>query len=219
MRLAPPFLAFGALLRRPVGGAAGVLSALLGFVAAAPALAESVERVVPDIAALSRLPVTVLPPAPVWVAGSGKPTCTVEDIVGELRAVTPKTPKIIHQASSFVRPDHQWMVAYVKWFRKLDTSLNLHFEDELFDCDKFARCFVAYAALIAQQGGENRGSLCVGWAVVDNQRSFGGVGAGGGHALVIADTSQGLFVVEPQTGAMTSLGDYPNRDGLAELNL
>ncbi len=219
MRVAPPCLALSARSQRPLGRAVGVLSVLLGFTAAAPVVAEPVERVVPDLAALSRLPVTVLPRPPAWTAGSGKPTCTVDDIVAELRAITPKTPKIIHQASIFVRPDHEWMVAYVRWFRKFGTSLNLHFEDELFDCDKFARCFVAYAGLIAQRGGESGGSLCVGWAVVDNQRSFGGIEAGGGHAVVIADTSQGLFVVEPQTATMTPLGDYPNRDGLAELNL
>ena len=178
-----------------------------------------IERIVPNLAALSRQPMTALPPPPLWVCGSQTALWTVEDVAAEFRKVTATPPQIVHGALAFVRPDHRWLVAYARWFQLLGKPLNLHYQDELFNCVNYSRCFVAFADLLAQDGGEGRGSICVGWATVFNQNSFAGVPAGGAHAIVIAGTSEGLFVVEPQTGTIVALRDYPNRDELAEMNL
>jgi hypothetical protein len=118
-----------------------------------------------------------------------------------------------------VRPDRRWLEAYVKWFARLNRPLHLAFNEESFDCDKFSRCFVAFADLLAMKGGERRASVCVGWVSVNNDKSFGGVEAGGGHALVIASTTEGIFMIEPQTGAMTPFERYPNRNHLRKVNL
>ena len=37
------------------------------------------------------------------------------------------------------------------------------------------------------------------------------------HAIVIADTNEGLFVIEPQTWTMIALAKYPNRNLLEEV--
>ncbi len=178
-----------------------------------------IERIVPNVEALSRQPMTSLPPPPLWASGPQTALWTVDDVAAEFRKVTATPPQIVHGSLGFVRPDHRWFLAYVRWFQLLGRPLNLHYQDELFNCVNYSRCFVAFADLLAQNGGEMRGSICVGWATVFNQNSFGGVPAGGGHAIVIAGTSEGLFVVEPQTGTMVALRDYPNRDELAEMNL
>jgi hypothetical protein len=177
------------------------------------------QRIVPDTAALSGQPMTALPPPPPWASGSQTALWTVDNISAEFRKITATPPQIVHGALAFVRPDHRWLVAYVRWFQLLGKPLNLHYQDELFNCVNYSRCFVAFADLLAQDGGEGRGSICVGWATVFNRNSFAGVPAGGAHAIVIAGTSEGLFVVEPQTGAMVALRDYPNRDELTEMNL
>ena len=83
----------------------------------------------------------------------------------------------------------------------------------------YSRCFVAFADLLAQKAGESNASLCVGWADVHNDKEFGGVSPGNGHAIVIADTTEGLFVIEPQTGDIVTLDKYPNRNLLEEFNL
>jgi hypothetical protein len=194
-----------------------VLGLALGF----PLLKAGVpvERVVPNVAALSRQPMTALPPPPAWASGPQTALWTVDNVAAEFRKVTATPPQIVHGALAFVRPDHRWLLAYVRWFRLLGKPLNLHYQDELFNCVNYSRCFVVFADLLAQNGGEGRGSICVGWATVFNRNSFAGVPAGGAHAIVIAGTSEGLFVVEPQTGTMVALRDYPNRDELAEMNL
>lgn len=179
--------------------------------------ADSVERIVPDAGAISRLPAVSLPPPPAWASSSGVSLWTADDILAEFRKVTDKPPQLIYVEPRFVRPDHPWLVSFIRWFQKLDKPLNLHYEDELFDCDKYSRCFVAFADLLAQKGRESRASICVGWATVFNQGAFGGVAAGGAHAVVIVGTSEGLFVVEPQTGSMSPLRSYPNRDEFVEV--
>ena len=84
-----------------------------------------VERVVPNVAALSRQPMTALPPPPLWVSGPQMALWTVDDVAAEFRKVTAAPPQIVHGALAFVRPDHRWFVAYVRWFQLLGKPLNL----------------------------------------------------------------------------------------------
>jgi hypothetical protein len=188
-----------------------------------PALALRVSgadgRLVPDVAALARQQQIALPDPPAWNASPQTPLCSIGELVAELNRICAGHPQVVHQAQSFVRPDHRWLEAYVKWFVRLNRPLHLAFSDDSFDCDKFSRCFVAFADLLAMKAGERRASVCVGWVSVNNDEAFGGVEAGGGHALVIASTNEGIFMIEPQTGAMTPLARYPNRNNLRKVNL
>jgi hypothetical protein len=174
---------------------------------------------VPDEAGLAKGAGVSLPEAPAWIPAPGTPLCSIEVIEADLGRSCDAHPQMIHQARAFVRPDQRWLVAYVKWFAKLERPLHLQFTDEAFDCDKYSRCFVAFADLLALKAGEKRASVSVGWVSVLNDEAYGGVEAGGGHALVIAETSDGLFIIEPQTGVMTPLAKYPNRNRLQRVNL
>lgn len=194
------------------------LAAALAGAAAAPAIGRPADRIVPNLEALASHPATVLPPPPEWIAGPQTSVWTIEDIEAELKKVTVKPPPINHGLPTFVRPDHRWLTAFISWFRRLDKPLKIRPQDELWNCANYARCFVAFADLLAQKGGETRGSICVGWAVVFNRVSFGNIAAGEMHAIVIVGTSDGLFAIEPQNGTMIALRDYPNRDEFTELN-
>jgi hypothetical protein len=103
------------------------------------------------------------------------------------------------------------MTKFKGWFRTLEKPLKIRFEDQLWDCDNYANCFVSFADLLALKSGETRGSLCVGWATVFYRRPFAGIRSGA-HAVVIVGTSQGLYIIEPQDGTMVALKDFPNRD-------
>jgi hypothetical protein len=159
-----------------------------------------------------------LPEPPVWRTAPQAPLYSLTQIMSELHAGSTAHPQLIHQAESFVRPDLAWLRAYIKWFAKLEKPLHLKYQEQAFDCDKYARCFVAFADLLALKQGELRASVCVGWVTVDNAVAFGGVEPGNGHALVLVGTDQGLMIVEPQGGAMTPLAQYPNRDRLQQVN-
>ena len=175
---------------------------------------ETVDRVVPNLAALAGQPMTELPSPPPWVADPSSSQRTIGQIIDELEKATGKSPTVNYVRPMYVLPDYPWLIGFAKWFRKLGKPLNIHYEDGLFDCDKYSRCFVAFADILARKGGETRGSICMGWATVFNEHGFAGVAAGGAHAIVIVGTSRGLFVIEPQNGTMVPLSGYPNRETL-----
>lgn len=174
---------------------------------------------IPDLAALAKQQKVVIPEPPAWIKTVSLPLWSVDDVAAGFKQVTDKPPQFSYSRTAFVRPDHAWLVAFDKWFRQMTKALKIGYVDEVFDCDNFARCFVAFADLAAMRGGENRGSICLGWATVFNREAFSGVAAGGAHAVVIVGTSDGLFVVEPQSGKMVALTKYPNRDEFVEVNL
>ena len=206
----------------PMKRAVSRLVGLAGFVLAGSAVQvaaeEAVERVSPDVAALARQPMILLPFPPKWVVAPASKG-TIDDVIAEFRKTTDKPPAINYTRQTFVRPDREWLLAFVEWFRKLGSSLNMHYEDQLFDCDKYSRCFVAFADLLARKGGETRGSICVGWATVFNDQSFAGIEAGVAHSVVIVGTRDGLFVIEPQNGTIVPLAEYPNRNAILAVNL
>jgi hypothetical protein len=162
-----------------------------------------------------------LNPPPPWSGGQATALWSIDDLAAEFGKVTDRPPNINYSRESFLRPDHAWLVAFTKWFMRLQKSLKLVFKDEVWDCDNYARCFVAFANMIALSGNEPRGSICAGWATVFNRFSFGGVEASGigGHAVVVVGTTEGIFVIEPQTGEMVALRAYPNRHDFEDINL
>jgi hypothetical protein len=197
------------------------LAMILAALAALPAFGiDRVDLVNPDLEALARLPMINLPPPPAWKYVQQGASWTVDDISAEFAKITNHPPAINTVRSTFIRPDHQWIVAYTTWFSHLNKALKLAFKDQVWDCDNFTRSFVAFADILALRGGETRGSLCVGFAKVANREAFGEVYGSdmGSHALVVVGTSKGLFVIEPQSGKIAPLGDYPNRNEFQEIN-
>lgn len=200
--------------------ARAALAFVLGVFALAARAEDAPSYITPDLLALSRLGKAPLPQPPSWVGGPKAAIWSVDDIAAEFSKVTDKPPKINYCRDSFVRPDHGWLIAYRGWFADMLKALKLEYKDQAFNCDKFSRTFVAFADMIALRGGEARGSICVAWATVANNKAFGGVPGStlGLHALVLVGTSEGLFVLEPQTGEMAPLRSYPNRDGFQDVN-
>lgn len=199
--------------------AGGCWLALAVAVAPRAGAAERSDRLEPDFAALARLPSVQLAAAPVYPQGAAE-SWALDEIMAQLGRCTDRMPAINSNRTTFLRPDHQWVVAFKDWFMRVQKSLKLEYRNEVWDCDDFARCFVAFANLAALSSGERRGTICMGWATVTQRRAFGGMrGSGGGHAVVLVGTASGLFVIEPQTGAMAPLRDYPNRGEFEEINL
>jgi len=191
---------------------------IIGSAVAAPAAQPGITVLQPVPALLPKSGNVRLPPPPAWVQYPAA-MWSVEDFTQTLKQATERPPLVSYTRVNFVRPDHQWLLAFDRWFRTLNKSLKVEFVEETWDCDNYARSFVAFADLAAMRAGEARGSICVGWATVYNSRSFGGIPAGGGHAVVIVGTSEGIFVIEPQNGEIAPLAKYPNRDDIVEINL
>jgi hypothetical protein len=177
----------------------------------------AVGKVAPDFASLARQAMISLPAPPAWEAKQTASTWTMDDLKAEFAKITGTPPRISSLRPSLLRPEHGWFVDLSKWFGKVQTPLKIRYVDQLWDCDNYANCFVAFADMIALQGGEERGSFCIGWATVNYRFPFAGIRAGAAHAVVIVGTSKGLFVLEPQGGTIVALSKYPNRDTIEEV--
>jgi len=189
------------------------------FLPAAPAAAQAVAqgRLVPDLEAVARSALLVLPPPPAWSPAAAAGTWTIDDIKAELARHTDRPPRVNFVRTTMLRPDHAWLLDFKGWFRAIQKPLKMHFEHQLFDCDNYANAFVAFADLLALKAGEARGSACIGWASVYYRRPFAGVRAGA-HAVVVVATSRGLHILEPQDGTMVPLAEFPNRHTIEEIN-
>lgn len=188
---------------------------LLGAVACAQAATNHVK---PDFAELAKHASVALPPPPPWAPPPDAQLWTVEEVKAELARVTDTPPRVNMLRPSVLRPDHRWLVDFKGWFRAVQKPLKLRFKDQVWDCDDYANCFVAFADLLGMKSGETRGALCVGWATVYYRRPFAGIRAGGAHAIVVVATAQGLYILEPQDGTLVALRDFPNRDTIEEIN-
>lgn len=187
------------------------------LVASAPTHAAT-GRMKPDFAELARQAAVVLPPPPPWAPPPEARLWTIDEVKAELARVTDTPPRVNMLRPRVLRPDHRWLVDFKGWFRAVQKPLKLRFQDQVWDCDDYANCFVAFADLLGMKSGETRGALCVGWATVYYRRPFAGIRAGGAHAIVIVATAQGLHVLEPQDGTLVALRDFPNRDTIEEIN-
>jgi hypothetical protein len=198
-------------------GLAVTVGLLCGMVAIARADGVASGQIKPDFAALAREAMITLPPPPVLDTSHGSAMWSIEDVKAELAKITDTPPRVNFLRSKLLLPDHAQLVDYKAWFHRLEKPLKLHFVEQLWDCDNYASCFVAFADLLALKSGETRGSLCVGWASVFYRFKFAGIKAGGAHAVVIVGTSKGFFIVEPQDGTMIALREFPNRNTIEEI--
>lgn len=163
-----------------------------------------------EAAALVQQAFVSLPAPPAWDRAAPAAIWSIEEIQAEFAKVTTTPPQVNFVRTRFLQLDHGWSGRFKNWFRSLEKPLKMRYEDQLWDCDNYANCFVALADLLALHAGETRGALCVGWATVYYQRPFAGVNSGA-HAVAILGTNRGLFVIEPQNGTMVPLREFPNR--------
>ena len=199
----------------PRPGLVALLSLLAGFGAHGVVAADKPDgRLTPDFAALSR-ELLRLPAPPAWSAGESATLWTVDDVRAAFARATDTPPEITQPDAGLLVPSIAWLRRYNDWFDKLERPLRLRFEDQQWDCDNYAHCFVTFADLLAMRAGEKRGALAVGWASVLYRHPFAGIGAGTAHAVVVVAASDGLYVIEPQNGTMISLEKFPNRDSIA----
>lgn len=197
--------------RRGLRRAVCVLAALISLGAAAG-------RIQPDFAALAKEAAVALPPPPAWAPPEQALTWSVAELHAELARFTDTPPRVNMLRTQLMRPDHRWLVDFKGWFRDVQKPLKIRFQNQAWDCDDYANCFVAFAGLLGLKAGDTRGSLCVGWASVYYRKAFAGIRAGTAHAVVVIGSSKGLYVLDPQDGTMVALKDFPNRHTIEEIN-
>ena len=155
---------------------------------------------------------------PTWVAPADAHPITQFEVAVQVQSHAPgailDTPD-----STFTPVAHEWLVATVRWAWDTKKQLNLAtFSSESWDCDDFAREFSRLANKAAARAGV-RAQPLVAVIEVRQEREFGGVPAGGLHALNAFYSDRGLFVYEPQTETLVPLAEYPNRSTIYKVRI
>lgn len=106
--------------------------------------------------------------------------------------------------------DHQSFVEFASFMNRFYWQTpTLRYRPESYDCDNFARTAVVLADLANPTGFV--GQITLFRIYVHQDQPFGGVPAGGNHALIAFISDRGLFIYEPQSGRIESINKYPNR--------
>jgi len=118
--------------------------------------------------------------------------------------------------AQFVAVNHEWAQELTGWAWDAVRTLSARtdngrlFHGDTFDCDKFAKAFSLAAELSAGRKISDA-QVLVGRIYVNQVFAFGGVPAGGAHALNFYVSDRGIYIVEPQTSKSCPLAEYPNR--------
>lgn len=158
-----------------------------------------------------------LPRVPQWRAPSDPRTYTAAEVVqqcgGILPGVTVDTSDV-----TFTAVNHLWLTEAAEWSWQFSKGIGLVYTAESFDCDKFAAGFALAANVAAARAGV-RAQPLLARIYVRQLASFGGVPAGGGHALNVVLTDRGLYVIEPQSRVIVPLAEYPNRAAIFRVKI
>ena len=112
--------------------------------------------------------------------------------------------------AEYVRIKHSYFLEFNKWFMAATKRFYLKDLGDGYDCDNFAHLYKSLMSTAAYKNNSKR-EILVGVIFVAQRKDFGGIPAGKyNHALNLIGTEKGWFVIEPQTGEMCELKDYPN---------
>lgn len=109
--------------------------------------------------------------------------------------------------------DYFFFKKFNNWFKKLQFENGILPIDqkENLDCDNFAMLYKSLISISAyKSSSENEPGVAL--LVVNQVNPFGGIPNGGLHMLCLVFTSNGWFVIEPQTGKYIPLENYPNQE-------
>jgi len=159
-----------------------------------------------------------LPSIPAWRAPASGATVGAGDVAIGAMQYAPGAQLVMSDAR-FTPLNEAFARALVTWTRAFLWTMNKEgagfaWTAESLDCDKFAKAFTLAVEIAASRAGVKAQPLALRISV--NQReAFGGVPAmpppADGHALVALVTDAGILVVEPQSGVIVPLAEYPNR--------
>ena len=150
--------------------------------------------------------------APEYVSGPSIETA--------IRKVSPDLKKFYYNRNitRFIVPDHAWLVHLFNTYDAFLSKAGLKGKADTWDCENYSEMLNALTTLWIWRAGYLDTRAAVGWLLVDAKKSWAGL-PGVMHALMIAVTNEGIFVIEPQNGQQISLSEYPNRQYIQEVNL
>ena len=130
-----------------------------------------------------------------------------------VKIYTPKNLQFLRLDSKYRYVDFFLYKKFNNWFEKLkfENGILPIDQGESHDCDNFAMLYKSLFSISSYKSND-KVEPAVGLVIVDQAKEFGGIPAGGLHALNIVFTTQGWYIFEPQTGEHILLEQYPNQE-------
>lgn len=153
-----------------------------------------------------------VPPVPAWRAPANARTYTSLEVRTEIARLAPLAT-IYTSDNTFIALNHEWLVATLDWSWHFAKAIGFSYTAESGDCEKFSVMLSLAANVAAMRAGVKAQPLSA-RTDVRQVEPFGGVPAGGAHALnaVFTDRPPHYWVVEPQSRKIIPLEEYPNRE-------
>lgn len=152
------------------------------------------------------------------VDNEGKPLLVdISSVEKEFRSLSPGMGKFYYnkEIPRVIVPDKEWLRELLKVSQSFFRQQNVKWNAESWDCDNYSMFVSAGVTLKLWDAGYINSRCGLGWMVVDGKHEWAGIGPGR-HALVFAVTREGVMVIEPQTGIMTRLDNYPNKENIVK---
>jgi hypothetical protein len=149
----------------------------------------------------------ILPPLPAWTGP--RTTVSLAETFAVIARHSPQCRMTGQKDSLFVPVAVADLRAIIAWSLRLQEKIG-GFKPEARDCDDFADAFDLAVSWMVRRAVIEAAPI-VGCISVTAAHAWANIPAGGGHALNIVGTDQGLWVVEPQNGQACPLEFYPNR--------
>lgn len=156
------------------------------------------------LAACATGPTVTVPRVPEWIPAR---EVTSDVVNGEALRLVRVWPQL--SDTRFTLVNRAWLDRAMPWSWEFAKSIGLAYTPESFDCDKFAKAFSLAAEISAARAGVKAAPL-IARLHVKQVHAWGGVPAGGSHAVNAVATDDGVLVVDIQTRAVCKLADYPN---------
>lgn len=115
--------------------------------------------------------------------------------------------------SRYNLPDHSWVTQkFLPYISNYFKDLGISVVGEGMDCDNISHFFRQQLSLCNFQGRQaHNGDIACGIVKTKQIYGFGGVkGDGNYHSLVLLRTNLGWYAIEPQTGEIAPISNYPN---------
>ena len=115
----------------------------------------------------------------------------------------------------YILPQHEWLAnEFIPFSLEFFEANDVIASGEGMDCDNAAHLFKQLLSLSNTRGGRShKGDVPCAVIKTTQLHPFGGApGDRSTHALILLRTNEGWYVIEPQTGAISRLDSYPNRE-------
>lgn len=160
-----------------------------------------------------------VPRVPEWRQPAAAQTYTAAQVQLECWRLAPQAALETSDAV-FTPLNHEWMTAALDWSWHFAKAIGFAYVVDATDCEDYA-LGVAFAANVAAGRAGVKAQPLLARIYVHQLQAFGGVPAGGGHALnaFYSDRAPHIWVFDPQTRVLVPFSEYPNRQSIFSIKI